>query len=297
MYVDNNWYGHRSILAKYCGIKDKAIWGSIQHGVHIDYYTNDLGKHSLPFANYYCWDKKIAEHCKKNKIKNVIPIGAPFIYLDELLKIDKSSTESIGTLTFPGHSNPDDERYFNHNFFIKYIMDNYPGPYTACIFFFDFTEEVKSIYNKFGWNTVCAGSRLNVNFLKNVYCFINIHDYIVHPDLGSAFFYSLYLKKKTSYIKAIKVGNTHKYFSKYSKIHSKEQLKAFETKNNFIFDRIIDLKKGKRLGDLELGFEFKKSSYDLKKILGFDNLLKNISASLLTKIIDKKFKGMRKWGT
>ena len=57
MFVDNNWYGHRSILAKYCGIKDKAIWGSIQHGVYLDYYTNDLGKHHAgltPISLYLC---------------------------------------------------------------------------------------------------------------------------------------------------------------------------------------------------------------------------------------------------
>lgn len=295
MYVDNNWYSHRSILAKYCGIKDKAMWGSIQHGVHIDYYTNDLGKHSIPLANYYCWDRKTLEHCKKNEIKNIIPIGAPFIYLDQILKTEKLQTKPTGTLSFPCHSNPGEPRHFKHEFFIKYVMDNYEGPYTACLFYIDAVTDIKDIYIKSGWNVVCAGDRCNNHFLENIYNFINRHDHIVNPELGSSFFYSLFLKKKVSYVKGIKVKNTFQYFSQKSIYFINDQLEAYEKSNNFILDEIIDIKKGKELGDIELGYEFKKNKDDLKKILGYNNLLKNIAAPLISKIMDIKFKGRRNW--
>ena len=295
MFVDNNWYGHRSILAKYCGIKDKAIWGSIQHGVYLDYYTNDLGKHSIPFANYYCWDRRSLEHCKKNKIKNITPIGAPFIYLGQILKTEKLQTKPSGILSFPCHSNPGEPRYFKHDFFIKYVMDNYEGPYTACLFYIDASTDIKDIYIKSGWNVVCAGDRSNNNFLENIYNFINRHDHIVHAELGSSFFYSLFLKKKVSYVKGIKVKNIFQYFSQKSIYFIKDQLEAYEKKNNFILDEIVDIEKGKELGDIELGYEFKKNKDDLKKILGYNNLLKNISAPLISKIMDIKFKGIRNW--
>lgn len=300
MYVDNNWYGHRGILAKYCGVKVKAMWGSIQHGVLIDCYESDIGKHSIPFSNYYCWTKKTVEYCKKNKVKNIIPIGAPFIYLDQLLKTKKSQTKSTGTLSFPCHSNPDDPRHFKHELFIKYVMDHYEGPFTACLFFLDAITDIKNIYSKYGWNVVSAGDRSNENFLENVYNFINRHDHIISPELGSSFFYSLFLKKKVSYIKKIKVKNTFQYFSQRSSYVDKpffnDQLEAYEKKNNFILDQVIDIKKGKELGDIELGYEFKKSKDDLKKILGFNNLLKNIAAPLMIKIMNIKFKGFRNWG-
>ena len=32
MLADNNWYGHRYILSRYLGIKDRNIFGWIQHG-------------------------------------------------------------------------------------------------------------------------------------------------------------------------------------------------------------------------------------------------------------------------
>ena len=32
MYPDNNWYGHRAVLNKYCEQPDREIFGTIQHG-------------------------------------------------------------------------------------------------------------------------------------------------------------------------------------------------------------------------------------------------------------------------
>ena len=32
MFLDNSFYSHRRILSKYCGVKDKKCFASIQHG-------------------------------------------------------------------------------------------------------------------------------------------------------------------------------------------------------------------------------------------------------------------------
>ena len=32
MYLDNTWYGARHIFSKYCKVKDKTAFASIQHG-------------------------------------------------------------------------------------------------------------------------------------------------------------------------------------------------------------------------------------------------------------------------
>ena len=34
MFIDNDWWGHKFVLAKYCGLKIKPIFGSLQHGVY-----------------------------------------------------------------------------------------------------------------------------------------------------------------------------------------------------------------------------------------------------------------------
>ena len=35
MFIDNNWYGNRFILSRYCKVKDKSALASIQHGLFL----------------------------------------------------------------------------------------------------------------------------------------------------------------------------------------------------------------------------------------------------------------------
>ena len=42
MYLDNNWYGNRFILSKYCNTKDTPALASIQHGMLLSkFYESD----------------------------------------------------------------------------------------------------------------------------------------------------------------------------------------------------------------------------------------------------------------
>lgn len=291
MYIDNNWYSHRSILAEYCEVKDVPILGSIQHGAHIADLNKDLGKHRIPFAKHFCWSRNVYENAIKCKIKNVVPIGAPFLYLD---KISNKVKDSKGTLTFPAHSNPDDPRYFKHEIFIKNIMDNYPGPYTVCLFFLDYDDNIQEIYKKYDWNIVSAGSRLNKNFLKNIYNFIQKNEYCVSTELGTSLFYSLYLNKKSSYKYKYRLNNNDYYFSKGSNnFKFRDQFMEYKKVNNFLLNDLIDNERGKNLADIELGKEFIKSKEELRLIIGFDNKLKKTLAKFLGKLINIKYKRLR----
>ena len=69
MFVDNTWYSHRRILAEYCKVDDVPILGSIQHGVQIEGFDNNLGKHKIPYARYFCWEKKHMIIVKKIMLK------------------------------------------------------------------------------------------------------------------------------------------------------------------------------------------------------------------------------------
>ena len=42
MYPDNNWYGHRYILNKYCNCLDKPIFATLQHGWISDEEAKEL---------------------------------------------------------------------------------------------------------------------------------------------------------------------------------------------------------------------------------------------------------------
>jgi hypothetical protein len=146
---------------------------------------------------------------------------------------------------------------------------------------------------------VTAGERTDTKFLENLYHFIQNHEYSINTELGSALFYSLFLRKKTSYIYKTILSKKNFYFSEFGKINPEDfyigQLKEYKMKNSFLLEREIDIEKGKKLADFELGKEFLKSKDDLKKIIGFDILPKTLTAYVLSKIIDIKYSGMRNW--
>ena len=81
MYLNNNWYGHRSLLAEYCGIKDANAFVSILHALILFIFTKDLGRRSLNSAHFLPWNKKIKSWYLNHNFKNIVSISSPFIYL------------------------------------------------------------------------------------------------------------------------------------------------------------------------------------------------------------------------
>ena len=64
MYPDNNWYSHRKVLAEYCGLSDRNLLGSIQHG-----WVNPLNFKSFLIKrkfNLFCWTDKLSKYCINN---------------------------------------------------------------------------------------------------------------------------------------------------------------------------------------------------------------------------------------
>ena len=95
MYLDNSFYSHRRILSKYCGVKDKKCFASIQHGSFTLRQEREIGKRFFSISPFLCWNERLLQITKKNKIPNVISIGAPFLYLDILMK----NTDNMNTIT------------------------------------------------------------------------------------------------------------------------------------------------------------------------------------------------------
>ena len=88
MFIDNDWWGHKDILASYCDTKPKPIFGSMQHGVYpLEAEENwDLMKNrSSNIIPYFCNSKYFYQKCKDNNINNVYPIGSTFLYLERLI--------------------------------------------------------------------------------------------------------------------------------------------------------------------------------------------------------------------
>ena len=84
MFADNDYYGHRFILSKYCKVKNKNCFATIQHGILTPPQEKNLGKRKFIFSPFLCWNRRVF---KKAKLK--IPKhsnGSPFIYLNKILE-------------------------------------------------------------------------------------------------------------------------------------------------------------------------------------------------------------------
>ena len=79
MFADNDYYGHRLILSKYCKKKNSNCFASIQHGILTPPQEKDLGKRKFIFSPFLCWKEEFTK-VKIKKIATVIPIGSPFIF-------------------------------------------------------------------------------------------------------------------------------------------------------------------------------------------------------------------------
>ena len=104
MFIDNDWWGHKHVLAKYCGVKSQPIFGSLQHGVETlqneENWKLSPNKY-LKNIKFFCYSNYFYMKCKNNNISSVEAIGSPFLYLD---RITPKIIKKKGTIVFPAHN-------------------------------------------------------------------------------------------------------------------------------------------------------------------------------------------------
>ena len=285
MYLDNNWYGDRYIFSKYCKTKDKPAFASIQHGYLTikNYKLNQPhGKRTITSTPWLVWNNKIATFSSKKGIKNIIPIGAAFIYLEKIINL-KKKIKPKGTLIFPFLSHPEERIKNDYEKIVEYLKKNYSPPYTISVS----TYDIKRIHKKYkDVKFLTFGFRGDQNYLKKLYMTINNHANVVCSYPGSPLIYSIYLKKKV-YI-------SKKYFLKNLNNLKKKELDYIrKTVLNDLAKYGLNIK---NLNDkinkikirLMLGNKFIKTPKQLKKILGWDNNFKSLMAKFFAKIINIK---------
>ncbi len=285
MYLDNNWYGDRYILSKYCRTKDKSAFASIQHG-HMtikNYKTNSpYGKRTISATPWLVWNEKIANYSFSKGIRNIIPIGAVFLYLEKILVLKKIKKKK-GTLIFPFLSHPEELVQNNYDEIVKYLRKNYKPPYVVSVSKYDFKRQKKKYKNV---NFVSFGFRGDKNYLKKLYIELNKNLNVICVYPGSPLLYSLYLKKK--------VFLTKSYF--LQNLNNKKKKELDKTRKTVLNDLakygldINNLNKDSNKVKIKymMGNKFLKSPSELKNILGWNSIFKIFMAKFLSKIINLK---------
>lgn len=281
MFIDNNWYSHRKILANYCNIKDKPAYASIQHGWFriLDQEIKSLKVSKIPKSTFLCWSKRMEEIYKKNNPnKNIVAIGAPFIYLYDDNKPDIKIERNV--LVFPPHTGELENKPSNftkHKELINHVSNLYTGPYSACLFYQDMKKDIIKIYKEKNWKIFCCGDRKNLKFLENFIKIVSLHENIIVCEMTSAYLYALYMKKDVKIINEFNKTYVHR------NVHGQEidedswivykDLYPFLSSNNFE-EKI-------KYAKLELGCENKKTKTEIIKLMGWDSFLKSFLSKLI----------------
>ena len=293
MKLDNNWYGHRYIFSKYCNCEDKNAFATIQHGYASDEtIEKEFFSPNFKFAKYLCWTPNIKKIFEKKNFYNVITIGAPFIYLCEMLK-KKKINKLNKIIFFPNHTVSGNckgkSKYSSYNEkIVKKIKKLAPvNAITVCLYYKDYTEKNINFYAKKGFRVIKGAERQNVKSLYKIYNEIRGHSIVVTTNVSSSLFYGMYLKKKT---KVLMLNYKKKYHFFYLSKIDKNLLNFFYKKYNKLFKSYLTASESYKLGSTYLGKKYLKTRKELKKILGWDNFFLIFLAKLLRIIIFSKEK-------
>ena len=280
------YYGHYQILKNYTNsILPYKINGELQHGWH---ETNgmtcppQLHSELQKAQRYYLWNARNIKHSIEDGYKDVIALGAPFLYMEEL-KIDKQNNG--GLILFPIHAQ---EYYSFKNPLIVY--KNYINELkkikqqfkfiTVSLYWHEYqNSKIISMFNDEGFKVITLGNRdENIDFLYKFRDAVIQHEYLSSDSFGSAIFYGLFLKRKTFLygssmfedLDMPKIWNTEKKFEKFSVYYDI----LFREKYPQLIWGNFNNKVHSDIGAKELGYENKKSKKELREI--FEWKIKNV---------------------
>ena len=276
MFIDNNWYGHRYILSKYCRVNDRPCFSSIQHGWYKEISSVILKPSKIKYAPFLCWNERTLAMAKESKIYNSKIIGSPFLYVDKIIQNTNKNAVS-GTLFFPAHSVPATDNYakklkdnFNQLTLIEKIEKISEPPYVACLYYSDYNKENISMFEERNWRVISLGDRSNKNRLIQLYHELSKVKNSISTEIGTSTFYSLYLKKRVKVIYDEKNNFINPLYNKEFFFGKK----LFYKKYPELFDSFLTGEKGFELAKEELGFKYLKSTSELKKLLGWNSFTK-----------------------
>ena len=217
------------------------------------------------------------------------------------IKLPLRLRKKKGTIVFPAHSSFNfkkkglvhqfsiKKRLFDHEGFIKNVEKNNNPPYIVSIIKDDF-EYMSKFYKRKNWKIFSSGNRYDKFFLINSYKLISQNTHAVFCEFTSAIFYSMYLGLKVRM--AVKSHSLKKIvpYAYWLPKTDRISFKVFRKMYPEIFFGNFSLKIAKNIAKERLGYDCLKSKKDLKKILGWDSKLKILTAKILKKLYDTKYK-------
>jgi len=184
---ENRLYGHLSILAQYCKIKE-ANWlnGYLQHGWNgCDGFSNYAG--SKRTSKKFIWSKRAQNDLISRGGSNSTVIGSPWLYN---LKIqNKLTSNPVATsqkiIAYPLHSQPWAPKNYLHSEYAKYLKENYSSVSVSLHWSEYSNNEIVQTYQNYGHSVLTNGvgtpwiPNFDKGFLDNQLAILQDHGMLV----------------------------------------------------------------------------------------------------------------------
>jgi hypothetical protein len=196
----NHFYGHAHILARYCGLDAQhppRVQGYIQHGWNI-------GDGLAPGTPYHehspilVWSQRTRRRAWSLGRRNVVAIGAPWLYLLALLAQPDAGAQREGTIWYPFHGWEGQDVSGDHARLVETIQEVETGPVTICLYWTEYhRRRVRRRYERAGFRVICHGyrghwwERTDREFLIRQAGELRAHRRVASNRLSSAIFYGV----------------------------------------------------------------------------------------------------------
>ena len=296
MIPDNNWYGHRRILAEYCGLRggDRPAFAGIMHGWQLALMPGQ-GNRRLTVAPHLVWNRRHLQQAREAGVENVHAVGGPFTYLCALLdsRVSGPPAGGTGTLVFPFHGSPLKRVFQDREGLIRGVEEREEAPFTVSIFSSDLDRpDVVRPFQEAGWRVVSFGRRDDPAFLFRLYAEILTHRTVLADRVGSGIWYGAYLGR------SVRVGGPRpgQQGSAWVGLDESAVLRERDLYPELHCDGLSG-KQAREIAAEELGADCMLPASELESLLGWRSTWRRGAAQLVATAMELKFGRAYRAGT
>jgi hypothetical protein len=194
-WMDNEVYGHAAILRAYCETSEpRHILRHVQHGWNPGsgwtLGDRELLRRTAPRA---VWGRRQLAWYSDRGIRKPPAIGAPFLYLLQMLRITPNGSQGGGTVAFPYHGTDEHSVAYAHESLAEAFVAA-ERKVTVCLHENEFRNtSVTRAYSERGLAITTLGEKHNPFFLVRLVALLNDHERAVSNRTSTALFYAGYL--------------------------------------------------------------------------------------------------------
>ncbi len=266
---ENGYYGHGKILREYAGVRlPYRINGSIQHGWHEGagiYSAPEKDTDELFGKRYYVWTTDNVLAARERGFRNVVALGAPFIYMPPMPCIEPKPSSLILFLGHGSEWEPLNDPIADYRRFFETHAEILAGFSNVTISLYWLEYENKDLVRyleRLGLKVVTMGHRdNNPAFLDNFRRHVSEHEFFGSNYYFTATFYALHMGMKTFVLPSDFDLNWSDFRPRMDAV----QETMIERYPQLLYSN-FNGECHRWISDYELGVEYKRSPKDLRRM-------------------------------